>query len=576
VSESAGTVESDGAEKAEEGDIVTFAYNKTGRAINVNGANTTFENVTVHASLGFGFYNSSGEGDTHLTEFRLVPGPPPPNSTVDPDLCMDSIIQADRADDCPIMTSSWDGLQFKGVKVGPTIVDSTVVNAGDDSMSIQGLGPVKVWRVDGNRAWISYNEANGYVGRDDRLQQWVGDDWAVVTSTASCTPTASAPCEYTQGAEKVKVTSVVTLNRTPPWNAGSNVADIDRMGNNFEFRHNTIDSSARGLLLKAHGFPTDYGLIENNTIRGSQAISFTPQDGDYSDSHASTGGYLTIAGNTFRSALWSASGGWSDNCEKGAVSFWGRTTTRRAFSNIDIVDNIFENIRGLNLNINGATDVEVRGNKFIEPHQSAIGPNGNPCDIPHSSVVHVQKSDDVTFASNTIEPTIGPYSKEQVSVGEDAAPILSGVTVQRKHLTVDFTKTYTLTNRKSELLLAAPEGGGLAQQRDWDTARQSWRIHRVAPGIMRIQNVGSGLYLTGTTGSAVEMQPLSTTNDRQRWTLLDTDHNTAKIVNVASGKMLGFPETTDEDDFMSPGEAVPQSDVSGQLAQNWRFEAEIS
>jgi hypothetical protein len=405
-------------------DIVTFAWGEGPNGISVDGANTTWEDITMHASPGFAFFNSSGGGNTHLNRFRLVPGPPPANSGVHPSQCT-APIQANRAYGCPILTSSWDGIQFKLVKVGPTVENSEVVNAGDDSMSIQGMGEIKIFKIEDKRIWVKYNNNSGVIQPGDRLQQWIGDDWAIVDAHDLCTAERDE-CKVAKPGQPDKfdfMTAIVTLRTNPIWGVGSHIADIDRMGNDFNFSNNTIDSSGRGLLIKAHGFPLNPSVIANNTIRGSKPISFTPQEGDWGDSHAGTGGYVDITGNNFRSALWSAGQGYSEDCEIGAVSFWGRTTSRRAFSDITIAGNHFEDIRGLNLNIGSATDVVVRDNVFLRPHRIAHNTAGNKCSIPHSSVVHVYKSDHVTFEINRITPDMGPYGQEMVSRGLDTSNI---------------------------------------------------------------------------------------------------------------------------------------------------------
>ncbi|RPK55615.1 hypothetical protein EES43_26180 [Streptomyces sp. ADI96-02] len=393
-----GIARSSSAHAARVGDIVTFAGGAEAGAsfgITAGGTNTVFRDVKLHAAPGMGFMSSGGEGNMRLDGFQLVPGPPPPGGT-----------------EKPILSSTWDGIQFQSVKKGPTVENSTVVNAGDDSMSIQGIGTVNVVKTDGTTAWVAFADRYRMGKKGDRLQRFAGGPTATITSLARETDTAVTRL----AGKRADYTYKVTLDRTSPWKAGEVVTDIDRMGNDFVFRNNRVDSSGRGFLLKARN-----GSIENNRIRGANAISVSTELA--SNSHANAGGKLVIKGNTFTSALWSGGGLWN-SCQVGAVTFEGEGASERPFPDVTIEENVFQDIRGLNLNISELRNGTVRNNSFRSPQTAGYSATTNRCGIPKTSVVHVRESDGVAFTGNTVD-RIGPLGKQAVTVDEKS---VSGVT----------------------------------------------------------------------------------------------------------------------------------------------------
>ncbi|MEW2275519.1 RICIN domain-containing protein [Streptomyces griseofuscus] len=538
---------STGATAANVGDIVTFAGGPAGGpsdGIEIEGQNTTLKDVTLNAAPGMGLMSARGEGGTHLDGFQIVPGPPPPGAT-----------------EKPILTTSWDAIQFQSVKKGPTVENSRVVNAGDDSFSIQGSKNVKVVKTAGSTVWLAFPDNSYRVGKaGDRLQRWAGDPVATIrTMTRETDPAVTALAGARSGS-----TWRATLDQTSPWKAGTDVADIDRMGNGFAFRNNDIDSSGRGLLIEARD-----GVIENNRIRGANAVSLSSEM--WSDSDSGAGGDITIKGNTFLSALWSANGIW-DSCQVGTVTLDDDGTySHRIFPDITIEDNVFQDIRGLNLNISEAKGVTVRDNVFQRSQQSGYNrATGNKCNIPLTSVVHVHDSDDVTFEGNTID-RIGPYSVGQVTYDSGTTTGITGlpdgVQVVNRYLPFTAGAAYTLTNRNSGQLLTAggtAAGTGVVQQKAGQ-AGQSWRISAAGGDKVRIQNGDSGLFLTAGTGTAVLQEP-QTDDAAQLWQLLDTGNGTAKILNMGTGKLLDISSAS-----TASGAAANQAAVSGYLDQDWQF-----
>jgi hypothetical protein len=550
VDRAAGIAQSNSAGSAVVGDIVTFAGGAASGAaygITADGANTTLKDVTLHAAPGMGLMNSTGEGNMHLDNFRIVPGPPPPGAT-----------------EKPILTSTWDAIQFQAVKKGPTIENSRIENAGDDSVSNPGIGVVNVRKVDGNTVWVDFDGNVYRVGKvGDRLQRWAGDTIATIKGMERETDSEITKLSSASGRSDSMYR--VTLDKPSPWAAGTQITDIDRMGNGFVFRNNYVDSSGRGFLVKARD-----GVIENNRIRGANAISVSSEL--WSESHANAGGHLTIRGNTFVSTLWSAGGLWN-SCQVGTVSFEGESYSQRLFPDVTIENNTFEDIRGLNLNIANAKNVIVRNNLFKRSQQIGYDrKTGNKCSIPKTSVIHVRHSQNVTFSGNRID-RIGPFSVRQVTVDPASTSGITGlpdgVRVVDEYSPVDAAKTYTLTNRNSGQLLTAAattaDSGGATQQKAALQATQGWRFIPAGDSAVRIQNPKTELFLTAGTASTVTMQR-RLEDPAQSWRLLDTGNGTVKISNLKTRLFLDIVSAAE-----TPGAAAVQNTADGYLNQSWQL-----
>jgi hypothetical protein len=70
-----------------------------------------------------GILESGGEGGMKVLDCRVIPGPTPAGAT------------APR-----LLSTSWDALQSKGVRVGPLVDGCVIESAGDDSWSVHSEG----------------------------------------------------------------------------------------------------------------------------------------------------------------------------------------------------------------------------------------------------------------------------------------------------------------------------------------------------------------------------------------------------------------------------------------------------
>jgi hypothetical protein len=398
------------------GDPITLAGDPTGTAHAISfemSSGSKLKDVTVHTAAGFGLIDTSGDGGTVLDGFHLVPGPPPPGATK-----------------APLLSAIWDGIQFQSVGTGPTMINSEVRNAGDDSFSIQTRS-LPVIASSGDKLTVGFTDpwkaAALQVG--DRLQQFRGGPSVQVTAInkvayADVTIDPATQAKVDQGQtngsdpwyfDKNSIYEL-TVDTDDALPAGQLVFDPDRMGNGFVFKNNTIHSPGRGMLLKAGD-----GDIENNVFEGGdKAIMLAPENA--TDSHGGAAYDLTIRNNVFRHTGYHHDMPWSD--QAGAIGMaGGNVTSKRAFDNIVIDGNLFDSIRGLNLNVSDASNVTVSNNTFRNTHSTENGTNGAAYGIPADTVIYVAKSNGVSFSNNVVE-SIGPFGTSPIVV----APTATGVT----------------------------------------------------------------------------------------------------------------------------------------------------
>jgi hypothetical protein len=403
------------------GDPVTLAGGPTGEAHAISmeqSARTTLKDVTLNTAAGFGLIDTSGDGGTVLDGFHLVPGPPPPGAT--------------RA---PLLSAIWDGIQFQSVGKGPTMINSEIRNAGDDSFSIQTRA-LPVLKVDGDRIFVGFPDAwkAAAMKVGDRLAQFRSDPEVRVTAitkvdyaAAGIAPEIDAKVQQGQSEgwnpwnlDKGSVFEL-TLDTAGAFAAGEFAFDPDRMGNGFVFKDNYVRSPGRGILLKSGD-----GVIEGNVFEGGDKAIMIATENE-ADSHGGAAYDLVIRGNTFRGTGHHHDMPWSP--QAGAVGMaGGNVLTHRAYDDILIEDNLFESIRGLNLNVSDAADVTVRGNVFRDTHRTdtgGTGANGASFGIPADAVAYVQKSDRVRFENNRIEG-IGAFGQSALVVAPTADVVDDG------------------------------------------------------------------------------------------------------------------------------------------------------
>jgi len=80
----------------------------------------TLRDLTLHTAPGMGILESGGEGRAQYLGCKIVIGAPPPGATQP-----------------RLLTTTWDAMQSKCIRVGPRVEHCTIEDAGDDSWSVQ-------------------------------------------------------------------------------------------------------------------------------------------------------------------------------------------------------------------------------------------------------------------------------------------------------------------------------------------------------------------------------------------------------------------------------------------------------
>ena len=361
----------------------------------------TLRDVTIHSAPGMGILEADGGGRTQYLGCRVVPGPKPAGASEE-----------------RLLSTSWDAMQTKTVRVGPRVEGCEIRDAGDDSWSVQSADFLVLKRIGNTLVLGSRDEYTIGVDVGDRLTARLGGPEATVRTRRSISR-ADAQLDSTvlaklNGAATWSEWRVsprcleVTLDGELPVEVGESLYSPDRMGNGFEFLNNHIHSAGR-VLIKAGG------RIEGNVLDTPHALAVCPE---IPASAAAGIDGVVIRRNTIKHAGWFCPAPWS--AAAGALSVTASAAPpllrpAGVFANIVIEDNVFEECSGPNVVITSTRGVTVRGNRFVRPFHDKPPDTGANFHIPGNAVIWVTNSEDVHVEKNEIvEP--GSFAGELVQI----------------------------------------------------------------------------------------------------------------------------------------------------------------
>lgn len=390
----------------------------------------TVQDVTVHGSTSFGFFESNATRQNRYTGCRVVPGPPPPGAT------------APR-----LLTSNADAFHSKHAKVGPIVEECFFQRQGDDGIAINGdFGVVLAREAAGGRQRAADDGAAGGAGlivttRREPLFA-PGDRLRGISRAGQVLPDAKVlviePVERAGGEPVRSIVAAhypnlrraenqftqayrVRLDRALPLKEGDLFSCPDRNGSGFVVRNNRIENHrARGILVKASN-----GLIENNVIDGSSmaGIVLCPEPDYWLEADFSKD--VVIRANTVRNTGYAARH--ANNLQAGAIAVVavgaepGKPWPAGGHRNVRIEDNRIERAVGANLVVTSASDVIIRGNRFVEPHH-APGGTGKVFGITGGELIWISDSSSVTVADNTVTGA-GPHQTDRIKLTESAQDV---------------------------------------------------------------------------------------------------------------------------------------------------------
>lgn len=369
-------------------------------------AAVTLDHVTVQAAPGMGILDVGGEGGTRLTGCRVVPGPPPPGAT------------APR-----LLSTSWDAVQHKLTRRGPTVTGCTIERAGDDSWSVQS-SPVLVLARSGG-SLILASEADGTteaLRTGDRLRDPVSGESVRCTAVEPVTREAAGlPQDVLRRVDEAPAWSPWSIgrhwvragtDRANGFRAGDSLICDDRRCDGFVFRGNTVRSPGRGALVKA-----SKGLIEDNHFVGVHAAVVV--DPEVPDGAAAEIADIVIRGNRIDGSGWYCRAPWSP--QAGAIAAGvrqDRSTLRPAgaIRGVTIEGNLFHDVAGVHVVLGSVREGVVRGNRFERPGSAPPPSTGASFGIAQTAVVWIARSDGVGFEDN-LATAPGPHATVPLAVG---------------------------------------------------------------------------------------------------------------------------------------------------------------
>ncbi|MFC1778047.1 right-handed parallel beta-helix repeat-containing protein [Pseudomonadota bacterium] len=354
----------------------------------------TLQNITVHASTAFGFFENGGGGNQYKN-VRVIPGPLPKGAT--------------RS---RLLSSNADAFHSKHTSRGPTIIGSHFTNQGDDGIAINTDFHL-VCASFGNQLAIGaktdYDLLRFQPG--DRLR---GLNLASGEMTEAVVLSIARDSSLDKGLTDVRRTHLpnahhpfntsfrVTLDRPLQLEPGDLVFSPGRNGNGFEIRDTTIKNHrARGILIKASD-----GIIENNLIDGSSigGIVLAPELFDWQEAGFSRN--IVIRGNKVLNT--SRQFGQPGQTQAAGIAITSDPGwVGQNHSNILIEDNVIDGTVGPALIINAAKGVRVINNHFMNTHDIETN-NGESVGIDPTAVIWVDNASNVSFSGNTVSQ-LGPF-----------------------------------------------------------------------------------------------------------------------------------------------------------------------
>lgn len=354
-------------------------------------------NVTVHSAPGMGILEADGEGESSFQGCRIVPGPRPPGAVED-----------------RLLSSSWDAFQSKTIRKGPLVENCEILDAGDDSWSVQSSDFLVIRRGDRSLVIASRDEYTAGPRVGDRLRSGLDGGECRITgiqsvprNEAGLAPDVLEKLDKAEAWSLWKVSPkclVVSLDRETKLGVGSCVYSPDRMGNGFIFRNNRIHSPGR-ILLKAGG------LVEGNLLDTPHSLVVSPE---LPAEGAAGIGDLVIRNNKILRAGWFCAAPWSS--QAGALSVTasaGKSSLRTVpvFGNLLIEGNTFDSCVGPNLVVASARHVVVRNNRFVSAQCETAPDTGKSYAIPGDAVIWAAHCEEMSCTENSFENT-GPFAGE--------------------------------------------------------------------------------------------------------------------------------------------------------------------
>jgi hypothetical protein len=366
--------------------------------------NMRVEGVTIKGGVGMVFHEACGEGGNRFANCRITYGARPPGATID-----------------PLLSSNADGFRSSTVRAGFTLENCHAEGLNDDGIAVHGAYGMVIEQRDGSlivasRPGMSNRSGgNPFCVAGDRFRVYDTQGVFVAEAkarTVKARPGFSPPAPVKTssrffGSPEGLVYSEVILETPVALKPGWFVANIDAIGSGFVIRNCSVKNlRARGMLL--HG---DNGRVEDCQVEHTlnAGILVFPEilwwnESDYVHN-------LTIRNNVIRNAGL-ASQPFSGALTVAAFEHGQYVASPSGHRHVLIENNVFEDNNGINLMVSSASDVQIRGNRFIRPMH---GPEQNTggVNINYGALIWLAHVNDIVLEDNSVEAP-GSYLKKLV------------------------------------------------------------------------------------------------------------------------------------------------------------------
>ena len=347
------------------------------------------EDVTVHASTSFAFFETGSSGNEYLN-LTVTPGATPEGAT-----------------EARLLSSNFDTFHSKYAAEGPRIVGANFDSAGDDGIAINSdfalvagsRGDSVIITTQNNDPYIRAGDLLRFASADNNVfyertvvsidRYDTGDIDFNGLANASFTGLSQLRDDFQDGFQ-------LTLSEPVPSNVGDRITNLSRTGSGFEIIDSNISNTrARGLVLKASD-----GLVSGNTITNVAiaGILVSPEATFFAESGFTNS--LVIDNNLISEVGFTASNP-AQNKVGGIVITADVGDPTRGHSDIQITNNELNQVSGINLTVANAVDVDVIGNQFTEA-QPFVRTHGSGIGLDSGTLVFLDNVSDVTFRANAV------------------------------------------------------------------------------------------------------------------------------------------------------------------------------
>ncbi|MFA5688067.1 MAG: right-handed parallel beta-helix repeat-containing protein [Kiritimatiellales bacterium] len=393
------------------GDYVSTPNQAMGYTVWIkDSAGIVLQDVTLHCARGWSICEYMSTGCAY-ERVNLIPGPRPLLAEV-----------------ARLRSAHSDGIHSKFGDVGPRIENCRFIGLGDDAIAIHGGFGVVLKKTSGKTLDISAQDEIFHPG--DTVRVYNDTTGTFVERKIVAVGDSAVPLQDVQTllAEKYprysfrglyKVVMTVTLDKAVDAEPGELMSNRNRNGSGFVARNNEIcNTRARGIIIKASD-----GVIEGNTIShcALPGILLAAEADNFMEADMVSN--VIVSSNVLNSV--------NEGCHASdrlihagaiTVSFSGKNVI--GHFNLQINDNEFVNVGGVNININNAGNVSINRNRFINSH----GYKDNAAEklgVNNGSFIHVDNAMDVTLGSGAdanVYQNPGPYIDKAnlISIGANA------------------------------------------------------------------------------------------------------------------------------------------------------------